>query len=327
MKIDRAGPILCFGEVMLRLSTATGARLSNAQDLAVHAGGSEANAGALLAQLGRPVEMITILPQSPLGDHCEAELRRARLGTANVCRADGRMGLYFVEGAAGNGCIVYDRAASAFAENADVFEWPALARSASWFHLSGINLALGGKPAQAALNAVQAMTDEGVPISFDVNHRASLWEERTAAELGRVKDLMGMADVLFASPRHLARALDLEDEDPMKAAFSAFPKVQVIARTKRSVEQQKLSARVSTRDDGFETDAAPLSQVVDRIGSGDAFAGAVIDAVLRGVSPKEIANSGLAAAVTKHGIAGDRWIGTREELEGFNPFAPGDIRR
>jgi len=312
---------------MLRLGAPPGVRLVSAHNFAIHAGGSEANAGALLAQLGRQVEMITVLPRSPLGDHCEAELRRAGLGTANVRHSDGRMGLYFVEGAGGGGRIVYDRQSSAFADDADGFDWPTLARDASWLHVSGINLALGGKPAEAAMNAAAAMADDGVPISFDVNHRASLWEGRPQAELDRVREMMGMADVLFTSPRRLKRALDIDDADPTKAAFSAFPKLSMIASTRRSIEKQQLSARVFTRDAAFETGAAPLGQVVDRIGSGDAFAGAVIDAILCGASVEECAKIGLAAAVMKHGIAGDRWIGAREELESFDPFAPGDIRR
>lgn len=327
MRIDRPGPILCFGEVMLRLGAPPGIRLSNTHNFAVHVGGAEANAGALLVQLGRRVEMVTVLPISPLADHCEAELRRVGLGTANIRRSDGRMGLYFVEGAAGGGRIVYDRQGSAFAEGADAFDWPALARDASWFHVSGINLALGGKSAEAALDAVAAMAEDGVPISFDVNHRASLWEGRAQAELDRVREMMGMADVLFTSPRRLKRALDLDDADPVKTAFSAFPKLSLIASTRRSIEKQQMAAGVFTRDDTFETGAAPLGQVIDRIGSGDAFAGAVIDAILRGASVEECAKAGLAAAVTKHGIAGDRWIGGREDLESFDPFAPGDIRR
>ncbi len=327
MKIDRPGPILCFGEVMLRLGAPAGTRLATAHSLEVHVGGAEANAGALLAQLGHPVELITALPQSPLGDHCEAELRRAGIVTSRILRAGGRMGNYFVEGAAGRGRIVYDREASAFARNADAFDWRALAGDAGWFHLSGINLALGGKPAEAALNAVHEMAEAGVPISFDVNHRASLWEGCRETELQRIKDLMSMADVLFTGPRHLARALDLEEGDPPGPAFAAFPKLMLIASTVRSVEQQTLAARLCSRDGAVETEPAPLGQVVDRIGSGDAFAGAVIDAVLRGITTKECAAAGLAAAVMKHSISGDRWIGTREELEGFDPFAPGDIRR
>ena len=326
MNIDETGPILCFGEVLLRLSTAPGARLANAQSLAVHVAGAEANAGAMLAQLGRRVEMITVLPRSPLGDQCEAELRRVGIATVRVRRTDGRMGLYFAEGTAGSGRILYDREPSAFAANADAFDWPELARGASWFHLSGINLALGGKPANAALTAVKAMAEAAVPISFDVNHRASLWEGRSQANFDGVKEVMGMADILFASPHDLAR-LGLDDGDPARAAFAAFESVKIIGSTRRVVEQQQLSARVESRDDAFETRAARIGQVIDRIGSGDAFAGAVIDAVLRGASLEETATFGLAAAVMKHGIAGDRWIGTRGELEAFDPFASADIRR
>ena len=76
METDRPGPILCFGEVVLRLAAPTGMRLANAQSLAVHVGGSEANAGAVLAQLGHQTEMITVLSRSALGDQCEGELRR-----------------------------------------------------------------------------------------------------------------------------------------------------------------------------------------------------------------------------------------------------------
>lgn len=237
------------------------------------------------------------------------------------------MGLYFVEGAAGSGRILYDRAASAFAEDADAFDWAALAREAAWFHVSGINLALGGMPAESAITAARTMADAGVPISFDVNHRASLWEERPKAELDRVKEVMALADVLFTSSRHLRRALDLPEGDATAAAFSAFGKLSVIARTKRSAENGQLSARVTTREESFQTEPAQLGKVIDRIGSGDAFAGAVIDAILSGASPKDCARAGLAAAVMKHGIAGDRWIGTREDLEAFDPFAPCDIRR
>ena len=70
-----------------------------------------------------------------------------------------------------------------------------------------------------------------------------------------------------------------------------------------------------------------LGQAIDRIGSGDAFAGAVIDGLLRKLSIEKCATQGLAAAVMKHAIAGDRWIGTRAELQEFDPFDAGDVRR
>src|SRR3954465_8776262 len=114
MNLDRSGPVLCFGEVLLRLSTAAGTRIANCSNFSAHVGGAEANVGALLAQLGAGVEMITVLPRSRLGDLCEAELRRVGVGTTHVVRSDGRLGLYFFEPGSSGGRVVYDREHTAF---------------------------------------------------------------------------------------------------------------------------------------------------------------------------------------------------------------------
>jgi 2-dehydro-3-deoxygluconokinase len=328
-----SGPILCFGEVLLRLAAPLGGRLANASGFAGYVGGSEANVGSVLAQLGHYVEMITALPRFGLGDLCEGELRRTGIRTGNVHRADGRLGLYFHEPVPGAGRIIYDRGHSVFAENADRFDWSALASTARWFHVSGINLALGGKPAEAALAAAEAMLAAGVPISFDVNHRTSLWEGRSAEEVDRVKTLVGMATLLFASPQDISRVLgkNFSDDRPeaTEAAFATFERLETIASTRRSTDGdgQRLSARVDQRASSHETEPARLGQAIDRIGSGDAFAGAVIDGLLRKFAPEECAKQGLAAAVMKHAMAGDRWIGTRAELQEFDPFDAGDVRR
>ena len=324
-----AGSILCFGEVLLRLSAPFGRRLANSSNLEAHVGGAEANVAAALAQLGHDVEMLSVLPPLGLGDLCVGELRRVGVGTAKVRRSDGRMGLYFFEPAPGAGSVQYDREQSAFARNADQFDWATLASAARWFHLSGINLALGGKPADAARTAAEAIAAAGVPVSFDVNYRASLWEGRS--DKGIVPQITA-ATALFAGPQDISRILQTEFADGASAAQAAlerFERLEVVAWTGRSNDgdRQSLSASVVTRSERHETAPAPLGQVIDRIGSGDAFAGAIIDGLLRGQGAAESAQQGLAAAIMKHAIAGDRWIGTRAELEAFDPFGRGDVRR
>jgi 2-dehydro-3-deoxygluconokinase len=334
MKLDRPGCILCFGEMLLRLSSPGGVRLASTSNFDAHVGGAEANVAAMLAQLGHEVEMATVLPRSSLGDLCEAGLRSVGVRTSRIMREEGRLGLYFLGPSLGSGGeIIYDRKHSAFAEHAGAFDWPMLAQEARWFHLSGINLALGDIPAKSALAAVQAMKSAGVPISFDVNHRASLWKNRPIEDLDLVRQAAEQADVLFASPRDLALILRRDDlvehRAGAEAAFAEFPGVQLIACTRRQFndDRQLLSARIDYRDAGHETASAPLRGVVDRIGSGDAFAGAVIDGVLDKMAPYECAAHGLGAAVSKHCIAGDRWIGSRDELYAFDPFAAQDVQR
>ena len=324
-----AGSILCFGEVLLRLSAPVGRRLANSSSLEAYVAGAEANVAAALAQLGHDVEMLSVLPPSGLGDLCEGELRRVGVATANVRRSEGRMGVYFFEAAPGAGSVEYDREQSAFARNADQFDWLELATAARWFHLSGINLALGGKPAEAALESAEAMAAAGVPISFDVNYRTSLWAGRS--DKGIVP-LVTAATTLFANPQDITRILETEFANGTAAAqavLAKFERLEVVAWTRRSNEgdRQSLSASVVTRSERHETEPAPLGQVIDRIGSGDAFAGAIIDGLSRGQGAAECAKQGLAAAVMKHAIAGDRWIGTRAELEAFDPCGESVVRR
>jgi 2-dehydro-3-deoxygluconokinase len=225
--------------------------------------------------------------------------------------------------------VQYDREQSAFARNADQFDWATLASSARWCHLSGINLALGGKPADAARAAVHAMAAAGVPVSFDVNHRASLWKGRSN---DGIVPLITAATALFGGPQDISRILQTEFADGASAAQAAlerFKRLEVVAWTRRSNDgnRQSLSASVVTRSERHETPPAPLGQIIDRIGSGDAFAGAIIDGLLRGQNAAESAKQGLAAAIMKHVMTGDRWIGTRAELEAFDPFDESDVRR
>jgi 2-dehydro-3-deoxygluconokinase len=331
-----ARPIICFGEVLLRLNALPGTRLSQARDFEVHVGGAEANVAAALAALGHPTEVATVLPSSALGDLCISELRRAGVGVRYGVRSEGRLGSYFIEHGSGPrpAAIVYDRAGSVFAAQADRFDWADLASRASWFHLSGINLPLSAATAAGAVAAVEAMTHAGVPISFDVNHRASLWGQRLTEAATLERRMMESAQVLFASSGDLSRALQRklpsEPDGVAEVAFEALPKLRFLISTKRETSldyHQTLAMRVDSREGSHQTDAIPVGPVVDRIGSGDALAGAALDAILRDEKVDRIAAAGIAAGVLKIGIAGDRWVGTREELEAFHSNRGGDVRR
>ena len=57
----------------------------------------------------------------------------------------------------------------------DEFDWAEIFEGATWFHLSGITLALGEKVRKVALRACQEAVKYHVPISFDFNYRSKLW--------------------------------------------------------------------------------------------------------------------------------------------------------
>src|SRR5512145_2411043 len=109
--------IVCFGEILLRLSAPGKELLLQSPSFAAHVGGAEANVAVSLRQFRRETSMISALPDSTLGRACAAELRRHGVHTDDIRYRDGRMGLYFLTHGAGQrpAEVLYDLAVSAFA--------------------------------------------------------------------------------------------------------------------------------------------------------------------------------------------------------------------
>ena len=335
-----AAPVVCFGEMLVRLSPDRGVPLAGASRLGVDVGGAEANVAAALASLGVPTRMVTRLPDNPLGQRAVRALRAAGVDTTFVTHAPGRIGLYFFEPPAGPvaGRVTYDREGSVFAlaEPRHLPFAEALA-GAGLLHMSGITPALGPGGVALARAAVAAAREAGVPVCFDGNYRANLWSAWESEPRRILTELVAEADIMFGNHRDisllLGRAFSGDGPDRRReaaqAAFDAFPKLRMIASTARRVESASLhliAARVDERDDHWQTPETRIENIIDRIGTGDAFAAGVLFSHLAGGGPREAAKSGLALAALKHGVAGDQILVDRAELEAFGPDAS-DVRR
>jgi len=329
-------PVLCFGELLLRLSSPRGEALLQGPRLDAHFGGAEGNVAVALARLGRCSAMVSALPDDAIGDAAIDSLRKAGVDTSRIARAAGRMGVYFLTPPSGAsaGSVIYDRADSVFAAMRS-YDWPALLAGAEWLHLSGIVPALGPELAEVGRAAIAAARAAGVRVSFDGNFRGSLWA-RWCADPGAVlADYVAGADLLFGSHRDLSLVLGREfggtretrQHSAALAAFERFPQLAAIASTEREIvtfDHHRLSARIDTHDEAFAAPPIDVPGIVDRIGTGDAFAAGVLARIDEGL--EAAASTGLALAALKHGIAGDHSTAGPRELEalagGF-----GDVRR
>jgi 2-dehydro-3-deoxygluconokinase len=326
------GQSLCFGEVLLRLATPGSLLLTQSPALDMVVGGAEANVAAGLATLGRSVRMASRLPDNALGRLARGTL----MGHGVNCDAltlspVGRMGLYFLETGAGARAsnIIYDRKHSSFAEARPAdFDWDALLDGVSHLHMSGITPALGDTPAQVAIAAGTAARAKGILVSFDGNYRTQLWKDRDIDPRPVLIDLFSLADIAIANHRDFSLLLDrsYSGDGPdrrrqaAEAAFDAFPNLKLIASTARRAEEadrQFLSARVDMRDGAAQTDEVKITNIVDRIGTGDAFAAGVLYALAEGKSLNDVANTGVALAALKHSISGDACLVTHAQLSAF----------
>jgi len=335
-----SGHVLCFGEVLLRFATPDQRLMVQSDALDMVVGGAEANVAAGLASLGHTVKMLTRLPSSPLGDKARAALGAAGVDTALVSRGPGRMGLYFVESGAGlrPSSITYDRAGSAFAcSGADTFDFASALDGARLLHLSGITPALGPGGVALAQAAVAAADAAGVPICFDGNYRALLWNAWDSDPRSILTSLMQSATIMIGNHRDISLLLgetfsgdgSKRRREAALAAFAAFPRLQLIASTARHVVNaghHRIAARLDARDGAHQTDEIDVIGIVDRIGTGDAFAAGVLHTWLDGADLVATAQAGLKYTILKHTQPGDMCLVGLEELAAFSASG-GDVRR
>lgn len=165
-------------------------------------------------------------------------------------------------------------------------------------------------------------------MSFDCNYRSSLWERWDGDPRAILLPLVDTADILFGDHRDFALLLGrpfsgAEPEGPREAAdaaFAAFPRLRLIASTQRSVEdvdRHRISARLESRDDVAQTEEIVISGIVDRIGTGDAFAAGVLHKLRCGGSLQETVRTGLGLSALKHSLPGDASLFDREDLISF----------
>ena len=308
--------LVTFGEIMLRLSPPHGERLFQSGALDSFFGGSEANVAVLGARLGLRSAFVTKVPGGDVGDAALRALAQHGVDVTKSVRGGDRLGIYYYENGAGlrPGRCIYDRAHSAFAgAAASEFDFAAILGDAGALFLSGITPALSDEAFEASLAAVSAAKDAGATVYFDLNYRAKLWSEADAAR--RIGAILPHVDV-FISNLHqandvLALGADTSREKDACAAVAAalaekyaFRAVALTVRRTFSAERNGFFAALCDKS-GVYFSPDRETQIVDRVGSGDAFSGALIAALARGEGYQSAVNYAAAAAVLKHSVRGD----------------------
>ena len=316
--------VVTLGEIMLRLRSPGHERLFQSNLLEATFGGGEANVAVSLAQWGVAARFVTALPDGSLGDAAISQLRGLGVDVSRVIRRPGRLGIYFLEAGAAQraSTVIYDRDGSAFALAGPAeFDWPRILAGASWFHVSGITPALSASAADVALAGIAAARAAGLGTSVDLNYRAKLWRYgKTAAQVMRA--LMEHTDVAIGNEEDCQRALGLEVPVDVTAGhldhaayerltgrvLDEFPSLSAIAITLRESRGADVNGwSACLRDgEGFHVGAAyDILDIVDRVGTGDAFAAGLIYGRLRGLSAAEGLDLAIAAGCLKHSIPGD----------------------
>lgn len=214
--------------------------------------------------------------------------------------------------------VTYDRAHSAFATtDPGDYDWPALLVGADWLVVSGITAALGETALAALRAAFAAAHAAGVRVAFDTNFRPSLWQGREVEAWTILRELACGADLLLAGRRAVAKMLggDYGTDDPVagfhgaaRAMFALSPRIAHIAATRReldSSDRQCLTGLLADRGGVSASRTLALDNIVDRVGTGDAFAAGVIHGLITGMDRADTVTFAAGCAEWAHSIPGD----------------------
>jgi 2-dehydro-3-deoxygluconokinase len=289
--------------------------------LPVGMGGAESNVAIGLARLGVDCTWVSRVGDDALGTFLTREIRAEGVRVLAPRDPDAPTGLMLKEHRGGRPWRVrYYRSGSAASRlsPADVDAVADEIAAADVLHLTGITAALGPAPRAAVERAMQVARDAGAVVSFDVNHRATLWSDEEAAPV--LARLAAAADLVFAGPEEacllLGRTPGWSSAEP-----AGFEDGETLARelAKRGpatvvVKLGALGALALSGDEIHRAAALPVA-VVDPVGAGDAFVAGYLSAIVAGGSVPDRLRTGNACGAAVCAVAGD-WEGlpTRAEL-------------
>lgn len=346
--------VVAFGEIMGRLAAPGFKRFQQAMPggLDVTFAGAEASIAVSIAYLGGDAAFVTALPGHAIADACVADLRSLNVDTRHILRtAQGRLGLYFLEAGANQrpGNVIYDREGSAVAITpASAYDWPAIFAGAEWFVISGITPAISRNAAEVARTALREATQRGVKVACDMNYRSKLWQWEPplpARELATrtMRELMPFVDLFIGGREDAEAMLGLSGagslEDLAREIAKQFPRIQRVAMTLRegmSATHNNFGGLLYDRATDQISYAPepgrlyPVTDIVDRLGAGDAFTAGLIYALMTPelAAPPLAIRFATAAGCLAHSIEGDFNYSTREEIEALmHGAAAGRVKR
>jgi len=340
---------LSLGEIMLRFCPGDHP-LRAAQQFTFSEGGGEYNVARGVSRcFGIPASVATSLVDNELGHLVHQMIRSSGVDTSNIVwrTFDGigkevRNPLYFAERGFGHrspkACMDRGHSAPSQLTTSD-FDWDAIFSSGDtrWFHTGGIFAGLSESSAEVTAQAMISARKHGVHVSYDPNYRGSLWQDRGGSKAAAAlnKQLVHYADTLFGVAPLLLETAPPQDlvelENVITKTANAFPQLKQIALGRRNINSASVHDYAATVwDNGVIThiDGYKKIHVLDRIGSGDAFAAGYISHMLGDTaSPQTAILQGCATSALTMSTPGDAILCSAQDVSQLMTTSPSQETR
>ena len=314
--------LIGLGEVMLRLSPPNKEKISQSETFEKNAGGSELNVVSGAAMLGIRSAIVTKLPENKMGHFIRNKIRYGNVSDDYIIydhSPQKRLGVYYYESGAypRKSSVIYDRANSSFC-SLSLDELPEdIYAKTKIFHISSITLALDPSLKETAIKMIHKFHEAGAYISFDVNYRASLWSEEEAKKT--VEAIFPYVDFLFVSEETSRRMLQRTGtlEEIMKGYADTYGCTLIATTIREAVSptHHNFNSKIYMNGNFYEEEPYNNIEVIDRIGSGDAYLAGVLYGLIKFGTPERAIEIGNALSAVKNTVAGDMSASSIEEIE------------
>ena len=310
--------VVCFGEAMIRFSPFHFERIEQARTMRVSVGGSELNAAVGVARLGLKAAWVSKLTDNPLGRIVVDDARSHGVDCSHVVwTKEHRVGLYFLEYGANPRAsqVIYDRKGAAIASmTPGEVDWAKVLSGVKVFHVSGITPALSETCRATTEAAIATAKKLGCKVSFDINFRARLWSKEAARDC--LSRILPQTSIIISTSDDLDIVFGFTGDEAevarrTKDAFGC--EVVVMTVRKAPTVLHGYWSSLALADKVYAGRVTEL-ELVDRVGSGDAYTAGFLYGYLTGDLQKAV-EYGDAMSVLKHSFPGDFSYVTLAEVE------------
>ncbi|WP_370545011.1 sugar kinase [Herbiconiux sp. VKM Ac-1786] len=311
------GYAVTVGETMALFRSAEVGSVRRVRDFELGTGGAESNVAIGLSRLGVESHWIGRVGGDEFGARILRDLRAEGVHVHAVVDEEADTGLMIKERLTSQHTrVTYRRRGSAGSRiRPEDIETERIA-GAALLHLSGVTLALSGTARDALDRAVEIARAASVAVSFDVNHRSTLWSAEEAA--GHHRRLAARADVLFAGEDEAAVLLGRTAAGPPGRESSWRETVLGLAELGPAEVVLKLGEHgcLALVDGALRRQEAVPITPLDSVGAGDAFVAGYLAERLAGVPVEQRLLTAVRAGALACLAPGD-WEGapTRRSLE------------
>lgn len=312
--------VLAFGEITMRLEVPDHRLIHQHQSFHYLFTGTGFNFLAGLENYKIKTRMLSSVPDNNLGKAAIKAIAKEHIETQFIQSHGKFLASYILEKGTGrrsSQVTYFERSLSSFNTNLlDKKLIEAALQGIDYIHFCGIALGTSKISQENVMNIVEIAQTKNIQIIFDCNYRPSLVDGKDLKDV--YQNIARNADILLGSKHDLLNVFEYEENDSVENLFLKFVKdydLKVFAGTRKNgSEYQGFLVKDSQY---FESEIFEIEDVLDPVGTGDAYASRIIVGIIRNEKDDVIVDKATKAGLLAHHTYGDVVVVNDEMIEHF----------